>query len=123
MQRKPSAFRASHHTKPDGVDFVSFLQGLDAEDSWLKDQASHFVLRLAYCRTEELRRWFLAQESELFRARFSAATLKDQVSHADLPGHLTQMLSCICYTDICGLYTKTKVVERLFAKKCTQYGV
>lgn len=47
------------------------LKALDTEHSTLKDQVSHFVLRLAYCRTEELRRWFLAQESELFKARFS----------------------------------------------------
>ncbi len=33
-------------------------------------QVSHFVLRLAYCRTEELRRWLLAQECALFQARF-----------------------------------------------------
>ena len=55
------------------------LQGLDADESTLKDQASHFVLRLAYCRTEDLRRWFLGQESELFRARFSAAAPASQV--------------------------------------------
>lgn len=33
-------------------------------------QVSHFVLRLAHCRGTELRRWFLAQEGELFAARF-----------------------------------------------------
>ena len=31
---------------------------------------SHFVLRLAHCRGEELRKWFQAQEGELFAARF-----------------------------------------------------
>ncbi|CAL4145405.1 unnamed protein product, partial [Meganyctiphanes norvegica] len=42
-----------------------------------KDHVSHFVLRLAYCRTEELRRWFVIQETELFRARFQHANSQD----------------------------------------------
>lgn len=37
-----------------------------------KDHIAHFILRLAYCRTEELRRWFIARELELFKLRFLA---------------------------------------------------
>lgn len=37
----------------------------------LKDNISHFVLRLAYCRTEDLRRWFLMQEVELLKYRLN----------------------------------------------------
>jgi DNA primase large subunit len=36
-----------------------------------KDWISHFVLRLAYCRTEDLRRWFLAQEVALLKYRLN----------------------------------------------------
>ena len=34
------------------------------------DHTSHFLLRLAYCRTEEARKWFCDAEKELFRLRF-----------------------------------------------------
>lgn len=34
------------------------------------DHISHFILRLAYCRTEVLRRWFLSRELEWFKFRF-----------------------------------------------------
>ncbi|KAL3134829.1 hypothetical protein ABBQ32_007800 [Trebouxia sp. C0010 RCD-2024] len=56
------------------------LKVRSSEQSAFKDQVSHFVLRLAYCRTEDLRRWFLAQESELFRARFCAETASQRLA-------------------------------------------
>ncbi|KAI0524604.1 hypothetical protein KFK09_003981 [Dendrobium nobile] len=43
-----------------------------------KDLISHFVLRLVYCRTDELRKWFLSMETTLFRYRFRLESLESQ---------------------------------------------
>ncbi|GMH02268.1 hypothetical protein Nepgr_004107 [Nepenthes gracilis] len=53
-----------------------------------KDIISHFVLRLVYCRTEDLRKWFLAMESTLFRYRFRSESFEAQralLAEFDLP--------------------------------------
>jgi len=40
------------------------------ENDRRKDHISHFILRLVFAQTEDLRRWFMTQELELFRYRF-----------------------------------------------------
>ncbi|KAF7008954.1 hypothetical protein CFC21_023595 [Triticum aestivum] len=50
----------------------------DPAETLNKDLISHFVLRLVYCRTEELRKWFLSMENTLFRYRFRLESPESQ---------------------------------------------
>uniref|UniRef100_A0A453BV80 DNA primase large subunit n=1 Tax=Aegilops tauschii subsp. strangulata TaxID=200361 RepID=A0A453BV80_AEGTS len=50
----------------------------DPAETLNKDIISHFVLRLVYCRTEELRKWFLSMENTLFRYRFRLESPESQ---------------------------------------------
>ncbi|KAK6160422.1 hypothetical protein DH2020_003803 [Rehmannia glutinosa] len=60
----------------------------EAHEVTNKDIISHFVLRLVYCREEELRRWFLSMETTLFRYRFQLEGSEAQralLAEFDLP--------------------------------------
>ncbi|KAJ3653926.1 hypothetical protein Zmor_013149 [Zophobas morio] len=48
------------------------------------DHISHFILRVAYCRSEELRRWFLSRELEWFRLKFSEKSAESIRSFLEL---------------------------------------
>jgi DNA primase large subunit len=75
---KPSA-REQHMARAARKLWSDHLQGDSAQETVARDRASHFIVRLAHCRSEDLRRWFLEEETELFRARFSQLGPLEQI--------------------------------------------
>ena len=54
-----------------GKGFITQKTRYDSEEA-TNDNISHFICRLAYCRNEDLRKWFVLQESRLFYYRTEA---------------------------------------------------
>ncbi|XP_058824224.1 DNA primase large subunit-like [Topomyia yanbarensis] len=61
--------------------YVRLCQGNHSKEQDIaarrKDYLSHFILRFVYCRSEELRRWFISREMELFRLKFGGLSAQD----------------------------------------------
>lgn len=77
-----------------------YIKDETKEATMRKDSAGHHILRLAHCRTDDLRRKFLNLECELFRARFkdlSAIDQKDFIRENEFPA---ETLSSYEYDDI-----------------------
>ncbi|KAK5646780.1 hypothetical protein RI129_005244 [Pyrocoelia pectoralis] len=62
--RKQKLIKFLHFFNPRGGNEAGVLESRRA------DHISHYILRLAYCRSEALRAWFLARELEWFKAKF-----------------------------------------------------
>ncbi|XP_003789717.1 DNA primase large subunit isoform X1 [Otolemur garnettii] len=66
----------------------SYRENLEDEyEPRRKDHISHFIVRLAYCQSEDLRRWFIQQEMDLLRFRFSILP-KDKIQDFLKDSHL-----------------------------------
>lgn len=78
----------------------------------MKDYYSHFILRLVFCRTEELRKKFIKNETILFRIRYNSMQPKEQQEFIELN------LYKLSWSYI-SREEKTELIDKLFAASCS----
>uniref|UniRef100_A0A8D1UF97 DNA primase large subunit n=1 Tax=Sus scrofa TaxID=9823 RepID=A0A8D1UF97_PIG len=85
----------------------SYRENLEDEyEPRRRDHISHFILRLAYCQSEDLRRWFIQQEMDLLRFRFHILP-KDKVQSFLKDSHL--QFEAIPFADALDLFRGRRV--------------
>jgi DNA primase large subunit len=87
-------------------------------DDLKKDELSHFILRLAFCRSAELRTWLLNQEVELFKWRFQYKLLRaEQAAFVGKCGELGKDCQVVTHEEFLKLknelYAATRTNESL----------
>jgi DNA primase large subunit len=69
-------FKKTQNSRSD----FSKISSSDLKKATTNDKISHFICRLAYCRNDELRKWFVTQETRLFYHRLASFEPKDVLS-------------------------------------------
>lgn len=65
-----------------------------------KDHVSHFILRLVYCHDPEQNKWFINQEVEFFKLRFSSLDKKGIEQLLNMSNIDCMLVSCIMIQNI-----------------------
>ncbi|EEB18588.1 DNA primase large subunit, putative [Pediculus humanus corporis] len=60
--------------------FMPLVKGYSDPEARRRDYLSHYMLRICYCRTEELRKWFVSREMEFFRLKFFNIENKEDIT-------------------------------------------
>ena len=69
-------YDAFKKTQGQRSDFAKIPQ-MELRQAMSNDKISHFICRLAYCRNDELRKWFVTQETRLFYHRLASYEPQD----------------------------------------------
>ena len=69
VKKMTRQYKITIQTKINKDKYVSALKFDEKQEFKENDNISHFICRLAYCRDEKLRKWFITQETRLFSIR------------------------------------------------------